>query len=81
MRIINGFAFYDYCPFCQRIAKYRIEADNSSVLGVCESCEHPQPLSELKEVFYKKTDLWVTIFQIRNMSNVVTGKLLHAIRS
>ena len=81
MRIINGFAFYDFCQSCNRITKYRIEADNSSVLGVCESCENQQPLTELNEVFYHKTDLWVTRFKISNMNNVVAGKLTHAFRS
>jgi hypothetical protein len=81
MRVIDGFAFYDLCQFCQKIVKYNIEADKSMVLGVCESCQQPQPLSELKEIFYIETDLWVTRFKISNMSNVVTGRLLHALRS
>jgi len=81
MRIINGFAFHDFCQSCKRITKYRIEADNSSLLGVCELCEHQQVLTELNEAFYRKTNLWVTTFKIGNMNNVVTGKLMHALRA
>jgi len=55
--------------------------DNSSVLGVCESCEHQQPLAALNEVFYHNSGLWVTRFKINDMNSVVTGKLAHAIRS
>lgn len=51
------------------------------VVGVCESCDHSQQLSELVEVFYDKTDLWVTRFKMSNMNNVVVGRLLHALRS
>ena len=81
MRIVDGFTFYEYCRFCQKIVKYRIESDQSTVLGVCQSCEHPEPLCELKETFYAKTDLWVTRFKMTNMNSVVTGRLLHALRS
>jgi hypothetical protein len=81
MRVIDGFAFYEFCQFCDKIAKHRIEADGSMVLGVCESCNHSLPLSELSEVFYDKTDLWVTRFKMDNMNNVVTGRLLHALHS
>ena len=81
MRIIDGFTFYEFCQFCQKIAKHRIETDSSMVLGVCESCAHSQQLSELNEVFYDKTDLWVTRFKMSNMNNVVVGRLLHALRS
>ncbi len=81
MRIIDGFTFYEFCQFCQKIAKHRIETDSSMVLGVCESCDHSQQLSELDEVFYDKTDLWVTRFKMSNMNNVVAGRLLHALRS
>ena len=81
MKVIEGFAFYEFCQFCQKVAKHRIGTDNSAVLGLCESCEHRLPLSELKEVFYHNTDLWVTRFKISNMNNVVTGRLLHALRS
>jgi len=81
MRIINGFEFYDFCQSCKKIAKYRVEVDNSQVLGVCESCEHQQPLTGLNEVFYHNSDLWVTRFKMSNMNSVVTGKLVHALRS
>jgi len=81
MRMINGFAFYDYCQYCKMITKYRIETDNSSAIGVCESCEHSQALAELNEIFYQKTGLWVTRFKMSNMNNVVTGKLIHALHS
>jgi len=81
MRIIDGFMFYDFCQTCKKVTKYRIEADRSSVLGVCESCEQHQPLTELNEIFYQESDLWVTRFKMGNMNNVVTGKLIHALRS
>lgn len=80
MRRINGFTFYDFCQLCQKITKHRIAADNSSVLGVCEACQFQRPITELAEVFYQETDLWVTRFKISNMSNVVAGNLLVAIR-
>ena len=81
MRVINGFMFFDFCQSCKMVTKFRIEADNSSVLGICEACEDHQPLTELNEIFYKKSDLWVTRFKMGNMNNVVTGKLIHALRS
>jgi len=81
MKIINGFAFYDYCQSCKIVTKYRIESDNSSVLGVCGSCEQQQALADLNEISYEKPNLWVTRFKIGNMNNVVTGKLIHALRS
>ena len=81
MSIINGFAFYEFCQSCKIITKYRIESDDSSVLGVCGSCEQQQALADLNEIFYEKSNLWVTRFKIGNMNNVVTGKLIYALRS
>jgi len=79
--IIDGFAFYEFCQFCQKIKKHKIETDNSIALGFCESCERRLPLSELNEIFYPKTDLWVTRFKMNNMNNVTAGRLSHALRS
>ena len=81
MRIIDGFTFYEFCQVCEKVAKHRIEADSSITLGICESCDHSLPLSELNEVHYDKTDLWVTRFIMGNMNNVVAGRLLRALRS
>ena len=53
---------------------------NSSVVGVCVGCASQRPLTDLKQVFYSKTDLWVTRFKVGNLSNVVAGKLLDSIR-
>jgi len=33
-------------------------------------------MTDLNQVYYPKTDLWVTRFKIGNLPSVVTGKLL-----
>ena len=79
MRTINGFAFNDFCLACREVTENRIDV-NSSVVGVCVGCTFQRPLTDLKQVFYSKTDLWVTRFKAGNLSNVVAGKLLDSIR-
>ncbi|MGA2783086.1 MAG: hypothetical protein ABSF09_00105 [Candidatus Bathyarchaeia archaeon] len=79
MRTINGFTFNDFCPGCGKVTENRI-AVNGSVVGVCVVCASQRPLTELKQVFYSKTDLWVTRFKVGNLNNVVAGKLLDTIR-
>jgi len=78
---VSGFTFYDYCQSCQKVTKHRIEAEKLIVLGVCELCNLKQQLTELKEVFYERTNLQVTRFKMGNRNNVVTGNLLHALHA
>ena len=79
MRIVNGFAFNNYCQRCQKVMEHRI-AVNNSVFCVCKGCKFQRPLTDLKQVFYPKVDLWVTRFKVSNLDSVVRGKLLDAIR-
>jgi hypothetical protein len=37
-------------------------------------------MTGLNQVYYPKTELWVTRFKIGNLASVVTGKLLDAVK-
>lgn len=79
MKIINGFTFNDFCQPCGKVTEHKIATSDSNVLGICSSCKLQRPLTELKQVSYPKTDLWVTRFRIGNLDSVVTGKLVDSI--
>jgi hypothetical protein len=81
MRVIDGFKFNDFCQQCQNVREHTIAVDNSTVIGMCDICKFQRPLTELRQEFYSKTSLWTTRFKIGNLSSVVEGKLVDAIRA
>jgi hypothetical protein len=79
MRIIGGFTFNDFCQRCQNVTGHGIAASDSTVVGICSGCELRRLLTELRQIFYPKTTLWVTRFKVNNLDNVVAGRLLDSI--
>ena len=77
---MEGFVFTDYCSECQRTTEHKILLEGKELFGACSSCGEKCALTEVKQVHYPKTDLWVTRFKIRNLSSVVAGKLLDTVR-
>jgi len=77
-RIIEGFSFSDFCLKCEKVLAHSIEADGNEFYGVCSSCSRRRKMSGVHQVFYPKTELWVTRFKIGNLPSVVAGKLLEA---
>ncbi len=78
--VVVGFAFNDYCHKCQKVSEHGVEVNEKSLFGVCTACETKREIAQPRQVYYSKTDLWVTRFKIGNLQNVVTGKLLDAIK-
>jgi hypothetical protein len=76
---VEGFIFNDYCLKCQKTTEYRILLEGKQLFGACSSCGEKRALTEVRQVHYPQTDLWVTRFKIGNLPSVVTGKLLEAI--
>src|SRR5208337_937276 len=78
---VEGFTFNDYCLQCQKTTVHKIILEAKQLLGACSSCGEKRELTEVKQVYYSNTDLWVTRFKVGNLPSVVTGKLLDAIRN
>jgi len=76
MTAVAGFSFSDFCQSCQKVMEHRIESEAKQLFGVCNTCRQKRPLTDLNEVYYPKTDLWVTRFKIGNLPSVVAGRLL-----
>jgi len=79
-KAMEGFAFNDYCQKCQKVTQHTIHAESRELYGVCSSCSTKRHIMEPQQVYYPKTDLWVTRFKIGNLPGVVAGKLLDAAR-
>jgi hypothetical protein len=77
---VEGFMFNDYCLQCQKTTIHKIVLEGKQLLGACSSCGEKRKLTEVKQVYYSNTDLWVTRFKIGNLACVVAGKLLDDIR-
>jgi uncharacterized Zn finger protein len=77
---IEGFAFNDYCLQCQKTTVHKIVLEGKELLGACSSCGEKRALTEVKQVHYSNTDLWVTRFKVGNLPSVVTGRLLDDVR-
>ena len=76
--VIEGFAFSDFCLECQKVAEHRIALQGREFFGICSSCGQKRLMANVNQVFYPKTELWVTRFKIGNLPSVVTGKLIDA---
>lgn len=77
-RLVEGFTFNDFCLKCQKVLEHTIELDGQDFFGVCSSCGQSRAMANMKQVYYPKTELWVTQFKIGNLPSVVAGKLLEA---
>lgn len=75
---IDSYTFHDFCQRCQKVMEHRIEFDDKTLSGVCGTCGEKREMTGANQVYYPKTDLWVTRFKIGNIQNVVTGRLLDA---
>jgi len=78
--VVEGFVFNDFCQQCQKVMGHRIEQEGKELMGVCTVCGAKRSITEPDQVFYPKTDLWVTRFRVGNTSSVVAGKLLDVVR-
>ena len=76
--VMDGFSFSDFCLKCQKITEHRVEVDGHDFFGICPSCGRSRQMANLNQVYYPKTELWVTRFKIGNLPSVVAGKLLDA---
>jgi len=77
-RLVEGFSFSDFCLKCQKVSEHKIEVNGVGFFGVCSLCGQSRPMANLNQVYYPKTELWVTRFKIGNLPSVVAGKLLDA---
>ena len=76
--VVEGFAFNDYCLHCQKVMEHKISVENKVFSGICSSCSSKRLMTGVNQVYYPKTELWVTRFKIGNLPSVVTGKLIDA---
>ena len=76
--LVEGFSFNDFCLKCQKVSEHRIEVEGPNFFGICASCGRERAMANLNQVYYPKTELWVTRFKIGNLASVVAGKLLDA---
>jgi hypothetical protein len=79
--VVEGFVFNDFCQRCQKVTEHRVEIEGRGLLGVCSSCSEKRTITEPSQVYYSKTDLWVTRFKIGNLQSVVAGRLLDTIKN
>ena len=77
---VEGFSFSEFCLKCQKVMEHRVEVERKDFFGTCSSCGQSQLMTGLNQVYYPKTELWVTRFKIGNLASVVTGKLLDAVK-
>jgi hypothetical protein len=77
---VEGFSFSEFCLKCQKVMEHRVEIERKDFFGVCSSCDQSRLMTGLNQVYYPKTELWVTRFKIGNLASVVTGKLLDALK-
>jgi len=75
---MEGFAFSDFCLECQKVTEHKIAMKGKEFFGICSSCGEKRLMADVNQVFYPKTELWVTRFKIGNLPSVVTGKLIDA---
>lgn len=76
--VVEGFAFNDFCLQCQKVTENKIALEGKEFFGICSSCGRKRLMTGPNQVYYPKTDLWVTRFKISNLPSVVTGKLIDA---
>jgi hypothetical protein len=80
-RLVEGFSFNDFCLKCQKVLEHRVEVEGREFFGVCSGCGQRRAMANLSQVYYPKTELWVTRFKIGNLPSVVAGKLIDAAKN
>ena len=75
---VEGFSFSDFCLRCQKVTEHKVEVEGKELFGKCQSCKGQRIMTDLKQMYYPTTELWVTRFKIGSLQSVVTGKLLDA---
>lgn len=78
--VVEGFGFNDFCLRCQKVTENKIVRERGGFSGICNVCNEKRPITDVNQVYYPKTGLWVTRFKIGNLPGVVTGKLLEAVK-
>lgn len=78
--MLDGFVFNDFCLQCQKIIEHKVALEANEFFAVCSKCDHKRRMIDLNQVYYPKTDLWVTRFKVGNLPSVVAGKLLDAVK-
>jgi hypothetical protein len=76
--VMDGFVFNDFCLECQKVTEHKIALKGKEFFGTCNSCGQKRLMTDVNQVFYPRTELWVTRFKIGNLPSVVTGKLVYA---
>jgi len=76
--VVEGFAFNDFCVQCQKVMEHKITLDGKEFWGICSYCGHKRSMMDANQVYYPRSDIWVTRFKIGNLPSVVTGKLIDA---
>jgi hypothetical protein len=77
-KTIDSFVFNDFCLQCQKVTEHKIALEGRAFFGLCGNCNMKRLMTNLAQVYYPRTDLWVTRFKIGNLPSVVSGKLLDA---
>jgi hypothetical protein len=79
-RLVEGFTFNDFCLQCQKVEKHGVALHEKEFFGVYTSCGRKRLMTDLNQVYYSKTSLWVTRFKIVNMPSDVMGKLVDTVK-
>ena len=78
--MVDGFVFNDFCLQCQKVMEHKVALEGNEFFAVCSKCDQKRHMINLNQVYYPKTDLWVTRFKVGNLPSVVAGKLLDAVK-
>jgi hypothetical protein len=78
--MVDGFVFNDFCLQCQKVMEHKVALEGNEFFAVCSKCDQKRHMINLNQVYYPKTDLWVTRFKVGNLPSVVSGKLLDAVK-
>jgi hypothetical protein len=78
--MVDGFVFSDFCLQCQKVMEHKVALEGNEFFAVCAKCDKKRHMINLNQVYYPKTDLWVTRFKVGNLPSVVAGKLLDAVK-
>ena len=78
--MVDGFVFSDFCLQCQKVMEHKVALEGNEFFAVCSKCDQKRHMINLNQVYYPKTDLWVTRFKVGNLPSVVSGKLLDAVK-
>jgi len=78
--MVDGFVFNDFCLQCQKVMEHKVALEGNEFFAVCSKCDQKRHMINLNQVYYPKTDLWVTRFKVGNLPSVLAGKLLDAVK-